>query len=139
MTFCPNYEQMVPEAIAAKPDVVVVSGGRNDADEYRSIESERAEGAAVRATFETLRRGLPHAEIVAISPIWDAGPAPLGIARLRADVAAAVLSVGGTYVDIGEPLAGRPEWLAKDRVHPNERGHAAIADSVIAGLAQARG
>ncbi|MEU0496060.1 SGNH/GDSL hydrolase family protein [Mycobacterium sp. NPDC006124] len=136
LAFCPNYGEMIPEAVKSNPDVVVISGGRNDASQYEDALSARREFAAIEATFDSLRGALPNAEIYAVSPVWDDDPAPNSIALMGRDVQAAVTKVGGTYLDIGEPLAGRPDLMSSDGVHPNDQGYRVIAIAVGAKLNQ---
>lgn len=122
LEFCPNYTGMIPEVVASKPDVVVVSGGRNDA--HRDPEEV---AAGVTAFYSELRRALPEAKIVAVSPLWHTPRAPEQITLMGEAVRAAVTSVGGYYLDIGQPLEGKPELVAKDKVHPNDEGYDVIA------------
>ena len=49
-----------------------------------------------------------------------------------------VSAVGGTYLDIGNPLAGRPDLMQGGDVHPTAAGQVVVASAVEAGLARAR-
>lgn len=130
--YCPSYPEMIKDASAAAPDLVLVAGGRNDTGRDPGDES-----AAVRRFYTGLRAAAPKAKIVAVSPLWDASAPPAPLAAIAADVKAAAMSIGGTYLDIGQPLQGHPELLSGDGVHPNDAGHAAIAWAVQAKLAAA--
>lgn len=127
---CPSYTEKIADAAAIQPDTVVVSGGRNESD--KADDQGYAEGVA--DFYRQLRAALPDAQIIAASPIWSAGSPPAGLAKVGDAVRAGVTAVGGTYLDIGEPLRGHPEWLIADAKHPNSAGHAAIADAVDAAL-----
>jgi lysophospholipase L1-like esterase len=117
---------MIPEVVAAHPDIVVVSGGRNDgATDVKT---------AAAALFTGLRQQLPQARIFAISPMWDASPYPRTMEALGAVIRAQVERVGGRYVNIGHPLKDRPDLITKDGVHPNAAGYQALAASVNAAL-----
>lgn len=131
LTYCPSYGQMVAGLAAAEPDIVMVSGGRNDIDRYGDFALAEQERAAIKNVFALLRNELPHAKIYAVSPIWDDDPAPKGITTQANDVHAAVVAAGGTYLDIGQPLADRRDFLSQDGVHPNDRGYDAIANAVV--------
>jgi GDSL-like Lipase/Acylhydrolase family len=122
LAYCPSYTEMIAAVAAAKPDVVVVSGGRN---EIGRVTGEWIAG--VESFFTALRVALPHAQIVATSPIWDDDPVPALLPLMCAGVKWAVTAVGGVYVDLGDPLFGHRDFVADDGVHPNDAGHAAIA------------
>jgi len=122
---CHRYADMIQSAVDARPDVVVVSGGRND-----SAVSEDSSAAAVRAFYQSLRAALPDSKIYAVQPIWDSSEAPESIAALGAVVDEAVRSVGGDYLAVGSPLAGHPDLISDDGVHPNDDGHQAVAAAV---------
>lgn len=129
---CPNYRGVIPEVVKVKPSRVVVAGGRNDVllnqDEVR---------ASAAAFYKELSVKLPDAEIIALSPVWDATEPPAELAEIAESVRQAVTAVGGSYVDIGQPLAGHPELLSEDKVHPNDAGHEALAVAAQAALRKA--
>jgi lysophospholipase L1-like esterase len=126
LDYCPSFLEMIPEALAAHPDVVVVTGGRNDLDDA----TDPTYAAHVAEFFAELRRALPYVTIIALSPIWDDRPVPAGLLTMRTAIAREVTKVGGTYVDIGDPLFGRPDLVSTDnRVLPSDAGHAAIASA----------
>lgn len=124
--YCPSYAELLDEVAAVGPDVVVVNGGRNEAGVVDS-----AWHAGVAQFFVDLRAALPTAGIVATSPIWDDDPPPAALDAMRATIRTAVQSVGGSYVDLRDPLLGQPALVAADGVHPNDDGHRAIADAFL--------
>ena len=79
--------------------------------------------------FVSLHQAVPDARIIATSPIWDDDPAPVELTAVRHAVRSAVTAVGGTYLDLGDPLLGHPELVAEDGVHPTDAGHQALADA----------
>jgi lysophospholipase L1-like esterase len=123
LDYCPNYVEMIPTVVAAKPDIVFVSGGRNDTT------SDDVE-AQIDKFYTELRAELPDARIIATSPLGDDDPAPRAFERLASTIEDAVTTVGGEYLDLGQPLEGRPELISDDDVHPNDDGYAAIADTL---------
>lgn len=129
---CPNYDQALATTTTAEPAVVVVSGGRND---LNSVDTRF--GDAVKKFYADVRAKFPSAKIVATSPIWDDDPAPARLGQIADAVKAGVEAVGGTYLDIGEPLAGHPEDVTADGIHPSDAGHQAIADALNAALKSA--
>jgi hypothetical protein len=121
---CPNFVDMIPQVVAARPAIVVVSGGRNDGGSYP---------AQVHALFTGLRAQLPEAQIYAVSPLWDDAPTPQWLSELGNDVKANVTQVGGTYLDIGQPLEGRADYIVSG-VYPNAEGQKAVAQAVLQAL-----
>jgi lysophospholipase L1-like esterase len=124
LDYCPTYLETLPEIIEADPEVVFVSGGRND------ISSARTAPAAIADFYSQLRAALPNAQIIAVSPLWDDDPAPDGLGTIAAAVQVAVEDVNGTYLDIGQPLEGRTELMSEDGIHPADDGYALIVDTI---------
>lgn len=121
------YHARVKAVAAAKPSIVVVSGGRNDL-----YEDQAKIDPAIRKTFTDLRAALPKARIVAVSPFWGASePIPPQLSAIAGTVRASVESVGGRYVDVGQPILRHPEMMHSDLVHPLDAGYAALARSFI--------
>lgn len=128
LDYCESYLEMVPQIIAAKPDMVIVSGGRNDRGMSRQV------AANVASVFAELRKGLPDAEIIAFNPIWADGDLPAGAGVFGQAVADAATAAGGKFVDIGQPYQGKPDLIADDALHPNDAGHAELAAVTAAAL-----
>ncbi|MGN6724108.1 MAG: SGNH/GDSL hydrolase family protein [Marmoricola sp.] len=128
-TTCPNYLQMVPEAVKANPDIVVVAGGRNDG---KTFTPELA--ANVKAVFAELHKDLPNAKIYAVSPILGADDSAASFPDLKAAVKSSVEAVGGRYLDIGPLFGGHPELIGPDNVHPNTAGHTYLGQAVAKAL-----
>lgn len=133
LAYCPSIPEMAAEAVAARPEVVVVSAGRNDQAIMGS--NPASVHTAIDAAFATLRAGLPGARIIALGPMYD--DASPGAALLQIDtwVKEAAAAHGATYVS-GVPtwLVGHPEWIAGDGVHQNDAGHAEDARRLIAAI-----
>jgi len=126
-----EYAASIPEAVKAAPDVVIVSGGRNDAPEQSAVVI-----AAIDDFYTRLRAAMPKVKIIAVSPVWDAGTPPKGVDLVATSAKAAVERVGGAYLDIGQPLAGHPEFIIADKIHPNDSGAAALAEATKVALRQ---
>lgn len=129
----PNYPEEIAAAVKAKPDVVVVSGGRND-----TLLPIDAVEAATKQFYTDLRAALPKAVVIAVSPVWDASAPPAELAQVAGTVKASAEGIGGTYLDIGQPLAGKPQLIIGDKVHPNDKGAAALADATIAAFLKSK-
>jgi lysophospholipase L1-like esterase len=119
---CPNFGEMADVAIKRKPDVVVVAGGRNDGGE--NIDE------ATHNLFHKLREALPEARIIAIQPMWDASPYPDFLVRYGAVIRKEAKAVDGEYLKIGSPLAGRPDLVKDDGVHPTAEGQRVLSQAV---------
>jgi lysophospholipase L1-like esterase len=125
------YRGRLADVVAAHPDVVVVSGGRNDVLNDPDTAATRA-----RKLFAQLHRELPDAQLVAIRPFWGDSDPPAALDTLANSIRQAVTDVGGTYLDIADPIHGHPEYMADD-ADPDDDGYAAIASALrepIAGV-----
>jgi hypothetical protein len=126
-----NYLALVDAAVAAHPDVVVVSGGRNDThDDMSTLRDDAAQ------LFQRLHRRLPGATIIALAPWWGDSAHPKALDEIAAAVRSGVQGVGGTYVDPGDPLTGHPGWM-RTAADPNDKGYRAIANTVGPAISQA--
>lgn len=124
-----NYRGRLEDVVAANPDVVVVSGGRND------VLNDPAAGVT-QATrlFTKLHERLPGAKLVAIRPFWGDSDPPPELDTLASAIQQAVTNAGGTYLDIADPIHGHPEFMAND-ADPDDDGYAAIAKALRGPLA----
>ncbi len=122
-----DFSSLVSEAVALNPDLIVISGSSNDlgTDNTRL----RTETDSV---VTSLRARLPKTTIVGISTVWNDTVAPDQMDDINEQVRTAILAVKGTYLDIGQPLAGHRSWLQSDDIHPTTRGQQQLA-RVIAG------
>lgn len=117
------YSGLIPAVAALQPQVVIVQSSSNDfgedPDEVR---------AATIATIDQMHQAAPDAQIVGLSTIWnDDSDLPDEVASTSGDLQEAITLIGGTFVDVGQPLAGHPRWMQDDDVHPTARGQEAIA------------
>jgi lysophospholipase L1-like esterase len=123
-----SYQDLVDEVAAAKPQIVVVSGGRNDV-----TQTPAQVRIAAQKVFANLHTLLPDAKLVAIAPWWGDSPHPRKLTKVDTAVQTAVEAVHGVYLDIADALRGHPTWMA-DLADPNDRGYRAIATSVTGPL-----
>jgi lysophospholipase L1-like esterase len=123
-----SYLGRVDKVIAAHPDIVFVAGGQNDINTNGDIV------AAVQATLLRLREGLPDAKMYVLGPTWTAAqPAPR-LLEIQTAAQEAATAVHARFIPALDVLAGRTDLIAPDNIHPNDAGHQAIADRVIAAL-----
>ena len=119
-----TYADLVSAVVAAHPDIVVVSGGRNDrADDPSTLASKAS------ALFAALHQGLPDAKLVAVAPWWGDSSQPAVLQTVGTDIRDGVAAAGGTYLDLSDPLYGHPSWMA-NAADPNDQGYQAIAQSL---------
>jgi hypothetical protein len=117
------YAARIAALAATAPAIVIVAGGRFDIE---SANGPTKIKTGVTATFTALRAALPKAVIIAESPVWPLTKPPATLALVAADVKAAVVAVGGRYLDVDEPLFGLPADIGSHSL-PNDAGHAALA------------
>jgi acyl-CoA thioesterase-1 len=128
-----TFAGLVDKAVKLQPHTVIVEGSSNDFGE--------SDSALARETFSEITKlhaALPYARIIGLSTVWNETAVPAQLADINEQVEKAVLSVGGRYFDIGQPLAGHPEWMQSDDVHPTARGQQAIEEAVIAAFHHGR-
>ena len=125
-----TYQQQVAAAVRLHPDFVLIAATRNDRDEDPAQVGERAD-----AMLGELRSACPHAHIIGITAVWGSDNPPATIARVDGIVEKAVKAVDGTFIDIGFPLLGRPQYLQPDGIHPNAAGQDVVARVVESKLA----
>lgn len=113
-----DYAGLVDQAVAAHPSIVVIQSSDNDLGESAaSIET------ATRLTVKAVHTALPKARIVGLSTLWDQpGAIPDEVGESSASLRRAVKAVHGTFVDIGQPIAGHTDWLQSDSEHPTVAG-----------------
>lgn len=135
----PHYE----ESVAYKADIIVFMMGTNDS------KPENWHGAdAFKADLLSLLDSYGDAEIIICTPAasffvdgqteglarHDIQPAVVDeIAQIVRDVSA---ERGYTLIDIHALTAEHPEWFAKDGIHPNNEGAAAIAQEVYSAITE---
>ncbi|MCE1174091.1 MAG: polysaccharide biosynthesis tyrosine autokinase [Propionibacteriales bacterium] len=126
LSYCPTFAEMADAAIAEKPDVVVISGGVNDGTNSVST--------AANALFANLKKGLPNAQIIVLSPLGQATVYPDALKQAAAEVKAAAQANGVRYVAVGNPLEGHPEWFTADGLTPNADGYKKLAAAILSAI-----
>jgi acyl-CoA thioesterase-1 len=121
-----DFAGLIPAALQEHPDIVMVQGSDND-----QAQSEAALTAATTATVLELHHEFPHARILGINTLWNQPTAPPAeIAYSSKAVENAVENVGGTYIDIGQPLAGHSDLVQSDNEHPTAKGQKVLLADV---------
>jgi len=116
-------------ARAVKPDdvLVVFFGSRNDQGVDPGLLAERASAA-----FDLARRFAPSARFLVIGPPWPTADVPGAMLQVRDVLNAEARAAGAAFVDpIGDRwFVDRPDLIGPDGVHPNDAGHAYLADKI---------
>lgn len=128
-----TYAGLMPAVAALQPQLLIVESSSNDFwEDEDEIRTDTAD------TVDQLRAAAPDARIVGLSTIWNDDPEVPGDTKVTSDALKdAVDKVGGTFIDVGQPLAGHPEWMQEDDVHPTPRGQRAIEQTVMSALQDA--
>lgn len=124
--YCPPFPEVLADPFDRAPDIVVISGGRSDPSDLAAFR------AGVGATFARVRSIWPDAELVVTNPLWDDDPVPPGISARLAVIVEVAAAHAALVLDLGQPLVGRPEFVAGDGVQPNDDGHRTIAGAFVA-------
>ncbi|MCU1481451.1 MAG: hydrolase family protein [Subtercola sp.] len=128
-----TFESQVIEAAEADATVVIISASSNDLGQDPDTLAQ-----ATLATMTSLRSELPNAQIIALSAFWGDTDAPPQLSDINTDLQNAAAATGATYIDIGQPLAGDPDLMQSDDVHPTSDGLAQLAASINAAITQQR-
>ncbi|MGB9222198.1 Rv0518 family GDSL lipase [Mycobacterium sp.] len=116
-------------ATAVKPDdaLVVFFGSRNDQGVEPGLLNERA-----RETFDLARHRAPTARFLVIGPPWPTADVPGAVLQIRDVLNVAARAAGAAFVDpIGDGwFVDRSDLISVDGVHPNDLGHAYLADKI---------
>ncbi|WIE74852.1 SGNH/GDSL hydrolase family protein [Curtobacterium sp. MCSS17_007] len=127
------YPGLVQRAVDLRPRVVFVQASSND------LGQDDAEvTSATDRLVALVHRDLPAARVVGLSAVWNEQDPPAQLTTISHALRRAVRRDGGTYVDVGQPLAGHPEWMQSDDVHPTARGQRALEAGVIDAFARDR-
>jgi len=120
-----TFHDQAVEAVALNPDIVIIAASSNDLDQDPDTVAQ-----ATSATFDYLRDALPQARIIALNAFWGADTPPAELSQLDTAVEDAAAATGAHYLDIGQPLAGHPELMQFDAVHPTAKGLLVLAAAI---------
>ncbi|WP_448614612.1 SGNH/GDSL hydrolase family protein [Modestobacter sp. URMC 112] len=118
-----GFLDLVPQAVAAQPDVVLVQGGINDRRADRA-DIEQSAGA----TFDAIWESAPDAHIIALGAPFVPDLNAAAIQTTKDAVRAAAVARGIPFIDPADWLAVDDATLWADGVHPTSAGHRVLAD-----------
>lgn len=121
--------------IAQQPDIVIITMGLNDAFSF-----DRA-GAAIEqqidADLARLTTALPDAQFVVVEPFWYRPDRPESHLTVIRWVREAAERYDLPYIAGASTwIAGAPELMAADGLHPNDEGYALMLRNMDAALAE---
>jgi lysophospholipase L1-like esterase len=121
------FADLTARAVKPANVLVVFFGSRNDQGVAPGLLTERA-----RDTFDLARRLAPTARFLVIGPLWPTADVPDSLLRVRDVLNVAARAAGAAFVDpIGAGwFVDRPDLISVDGVHPNDEGHAYLADKI---------
>ena len=127
------YAGRVDEVVADDPDVLLVQGSTNDVGSPVAAVAEAAD-----ELYAELARRLPGAQVVVLGPLAPPGVDRAGVLAVRDALADAADDAGIPYIDpIADGWLTPADGLYGDPIHPNEAGHAELADDLAEALRDA--
>jgi acyl-CoA thioesterase-1 len=126
-----DFDGIITAEASTTPDIVIFEGSSNDFGEDNDDLL-----AATISELQTIKSEFPLAEIVGLSTLWGSTAPPAELAIVNSQVQQAVKAVGGTYIDIGQPMEGHLELMQSDDVHPTAAGQVVLASTIEAALAK---
>lgn len=124
---------LLDTAVRLAPDAVVVSLGANDAMLLEG--NEQFVRASIERDLGRLRDELPGRPVV-IAPYFAWSHLPPKAGQIINWQRTTAEDFGHHFTDaLLTPIEAAPEMLCDDGMHPNDRGHRALADSILPVLA----
>ena len=121
------FEDLTARAVHPDDALVVFFGSRND----QGVDPERL-AAMAHDTFDLAHRTAPSARLLVIGPPWPTADVPDSVLQIRDILNAWARAAGAAFIDpiADRWLVGRPDLIGADGVHPNDAGHAYLADKI---------
>ena len=121
------FEDLTAQAVRRNDDLIVFFGSRND----QPVDPQQFPALAAE-TFQLARFAAPAAKVLVIGPPWPTAGPPPAVLTIRDSLREQSAAVGAVFVDpITEGwFVGRPDLIGQDGVHPNDAGHAYLADRI---------
>jgi len=121
------FEDLTARAVQFDDALVVFFGSRND----EGVAPMQMAGMA-HDTFDLARRMAPSAKLLVIGPPWPTANPPFDVLYVRDTLSSQAREAGATFIDpiIDGWFVGRPDLIGPDGVHPNDAGHAYLAEQI---------
>ena len=121
------FEDLTAQAVRHNDALVVFFGSRND----QPVDPGKFPGMASE-TLHLARYAAPAAKFLVIGPAWPGATPPAAVLKIRDTLRDQAAQIGGVFIDpIADGwFAGRPDLIGQDGVHPNDAGHAYLAEKI---------
>lgn len=121
------FEDLTAQAVRHNDALVVFFGSRND----QPVDPQKFTASASE-TLHLARYAAPAAKFLVIGPAWPTASPPPAVLKIRDSLRDQAGQIGAVFVD---PIAdgwfvGHPELIGSDGVHPNDAGHAYMAEKI---------
>ena len=121
------FEDLTNRAVHPDDALVVFFGSRND----HGVDPTQM-AAMAHDTLDLARRIAPSAKLLVIGPPWTDSEPPIDVLYIRDILSGQANEAGATFID---PISdgwfvGRPDLIGPDGVHPNDAGHAYMAEKI---------
>ena len=121
------FQDLTARAVKSDDVLVVFFGSRNDQGVAPQVLA-----AMAHDSFQLARRAAPSAKLLVIGPPWPTADVPRAVLQIRDILNAEARAAGAAFAD---PIADRwfvdrPDLIGADGVHPNDAGHAYMADKI---------
>jgi lysophospholipase L1-like esterase len=121
------FEDLTDRAVEPDDALVVFFGSRND----QGVDPMQM-AAMAHDTFDMARRIAPSSKLLVIGSPWPTANPPFDMLYVRDTLNSQAEWAGATFIDpISEGwFVGRPDLIGPDGVHPNDAGHAYMAEKI---------
>ena len=121
--------------IDSEADIVFVTMGLNDNFSFQRA-ADRIE-TQITDDFDRLQAGLPDARFIVVEPFWYTDERPSSVEVIIGWVRDEAEQRGWDFISgASHWIEGHPEWMASDRLHPNDDGYAEMARRMDEELAE---
>ncbi len=122
-----TFEDLTARAVHPDDALVVFFGSRND----EGVDPVQL-AAKAHATFDYAHHIAPSSKLLVIGPPWPTANPPFDVLYVRDILSGQARDAGATFAD---PISdgwfvGRPELIGPDGIHPNDAGHAYMAEKI---------
>lgn len=121
------FEDLTVRAVKRDDVLVVFFGSRND----QPVDQQKYP-VMVGETFQIARHVAPSAKFLVIGPPWPTANPPADVLAVRDNLRNQAVAVGAVFIApiVEGWFVGRPDLIGADGVHPNDAGHAYLAQKI---------